>query len=53
MFAIYTKITRRIPILVKGERKQDTLDEDIHLHDSMLYCRETELSTRFKLLPKK
>jgi hypothetical protein len=35
MFAIYTKISRRIPLLVKGEQKQDTLDEDIHFHDSM------------------
>jgi hypothetical protein len=53
MFAIYTKISRRIPILVKGEQKQDTLDEDTDLHDSMLYCRETELSTKIKVRPKK
>jgi hypothetical protein len=30
MFAIYTTISGRIPILVKGKQKQDTLDEDIY-----------------------
>jgi len=46
------KLVERIPLLVKGEQKQDTLDEDIHLHDSTLYFRETELSKKFKLRPK-